>query len=144
MLAAEPDNVVPSTVCELKCFVSTAAAACSVGASLPAVAPEQLQPAEPAPQPAAQADESLLAKTIGIKDRVVAATQHAVSATIGVVPSWFGSLGDRIGGDGQHTRAQDEGAGAERVSQEAASAVIADGLHACSFAALLMAARMRW
>ena len=72
-----------------------------VGASLPAVAPVQLQPAEPAPQPAAQADESLLAKTIGIKDRVVAATQHAVSATIGVVPSWFGSLGDRIGGDGQ-------------------------------------------
>jgi len=72
-----------------------------VGASLPPATPVQLQPAEPAPQPVAHTDDSLLAKTIGIKDRVVEATQHAVSATIGVIPSWFGSLGDRIGGDGQ-------------------------------------------
>jgi hypothetical protein len=72
-----------------------------VGASLPPAAPAPLQPTDPAPQPVAHADDSLLAKTIGIKDRMVAATQQAVSATIGVIPSWFGSLGDRIGGDGQ-------------------------------------------
>jgi hypothetical protein len=33
-----------------------------------------------------------------IKDRVVAATQRAVAA-IGGIPSWFGSIGDRIGGE---------------------------------------------
>ena len=46
----------------------------------------------------------LLAKAIGIKDQVVSVTQRAVSATIGVIPSWFGSLGDRIGGEGQSPR----------------------------------------
>ena len=72
-----------------------------VVASPPPVASVPLQQSELVPQPAAHTDDSLLAKTIGIKDRVVAATQQAVSATIGVIPSWFGSLGDRIGGDGQ-------------------------------------------
>jgi hypothetical protein len=72
-----------------------------VGA-LPAPAPAQGQPADPVPQ-AARTDDSLLAKTIGIKDQVVSVTQRAVSATIGVIPSWFGSLGDRIGG-GQSPR----------------------------------------
>jgi hypothetical protein len=72
-----------------------------VGASLPA--PAQGQPADPVPQ-AARTDDSLLAKTIGIKDQVVSVTQRAVSATIGVIPSWFGSLGDRIGGEGQSPR----------------------------------------
>ena len=67
------------------------------------------QPAAPAPQPvpqaaAARTDDSLLAKTIGIKDHVVSVTQRAVSATIGVIPSWFGSLGDRFGGEGQSPR----------------------------------------
>ncbi|HUZ32144.1 MAG TPA: hypothetical protein VMV19_08605 [Xanthobacteraceae bacterium] len=33
-----------------------------------------------------------------IKDRVVAATQRAVAA-IGGIPSWFGAIGDRIGGE---------------------------------------------
>jgi len=47
-----------------------------------------------------QDDDSLLAKTIGIKDHVVAVTQRAVSA-VGVIPSWIGSIGDRIGGEGQ-------------------------------------------
>ena len=77
-----------------------------VGASLPAPAPAvaQAQPAEPVPQPAAQADDSILAKTIGIKDQVVSVTHRAVSATIGVIPSWFGSLGDRIGGEGPSPR----------------------------------------
>lgn len=74
-----------------------------VGASLPAPAPAQGQPADPVPQ-AARTDDSLLAKTIGIKDQVVSVTQRAVSATIGVIPSWFGSLGDRIGGEGQSPR----------------------------------------
>jgi hypothetical protein len=75
-------------------------------ASTPSAAPSQ--PPTPAPQPlpqgTARTDDSLLAKTIGIKDQVVSATQRAVSATIGVIPTWFGSLGDRIGGDGQSPR----------------------------------------
>jgi hypothetical protein len=77
-----------------------------VGASLPAPspAPVQAQVAESVPQADARADDSLLAKTIGIKDQVVSVTRHAVSATIGVIPSWFGSLGDRIGGEGQSPR----------------------------------------
>ena len=77
-----------------------------VGASLPAPmpAPAQAQPAEPMPQAAAHTDDSLLAKTIGIKDQVISVTHRAVSATIGVIPSWFGSLGDRIGGEGQSPR----------------------------------------
>jgi hypothetical protein len=55
-------------------------------------------------QPTARADDSLMAKTIGIKDRVISATQHAVSATVGFIPSWFGSVGDRIGGEGPSPR----------------------------------------
>jgi len=43
-------------------------------------------------------EDSLLAKTIGIRDHVIAVTQRAVSA-IGGIPSWFGSIGDRIGGE---------------------------------------------
>jgi hypothetical protein len=59
---------------------------------------------ETAALPAARTDDSWLAKTMGIKDRVVSATQHAVSATFGAIPSWFGSLGDRIGGEAQSPR----------------------------------------
>ena len=59
---------------------------------------------QPTPQAAARTDDSLLAKTIGIKDQVISVTHRAVSATIGVIPSWFGSLGDRIGGEGQSPR----------------------------------------
>lgn len=70
------------------------------------------QHAKPAPQPAAhnvarssvasddigdyRDDDSLLAKTMGVTDHVVAATQRAVS-TIGVIPSWIGSIGNRLG-----------------------------------------------
>ena len=43
-------------------------------------------------------DHSLLAKTIGIKDHVVAVTQRVVSA-IGGIPTWIGAIGDRIGGE---------------------------------------------
>ena len=41
--------------------------------------------------------DSLLAKTLTIKDSVVHATLHAVSA-IGGIPNWIASLGDRLGG----------------------------------------------
>jgi hypothetical protein len=69
-----------------------------VGASLPPLAAAPLQQGESAPPPTARNDESLLAKTIGIKDRVVGVTQRAASV-IGGIPSWFGALGDRIGGE---------------------------------------------
>ncbi len=50
--------------------------------------------ADPAPE-----SKSLLTRTIEIKDHVVGATLHAVSA-IGNIPSWIASMGDRIGGSG--------------------------------------------
>jgi hypothetical protein len=76
------------------------------GASLPpptvqtatTVQQSAAQQGESAPPPVARSDDSLLAKTIGIKDYVVAGTQRAVSA-ISVIPSWLGSIGDRIGGE---------------------------------------------
>ena len=46
---------------------------------------------------AARQPNSLLAKTLTIKDNVVHATLHAVSA-IGGIPNWIASLGDRLGG----------------------------------------------
>ena len=48
--------------------------------------------AEPAPE-----SKSLLTRTIEIKDHVVGATLHVVSA-IGGIPSWIASMGDRAGG----------------------------------------------
>jgi hypothetical protein len=45
----------------------------------------------------ARDDESLLTRTVGVTDHVIAATQRAVS-TIGVIPSWIGSIGNRLGG----------------------------------------------
>jgi hypothetical protein len=75
-----------------------------------AVAPTALLPHAPLmiaqadlPVAAAQAasapaeQKSLLTRTIEIKDHVVGATLHAVSA-IGGIPSWIASMGDRIGG----------------------------------------------
>jgi len=53
-------------------------------------------PGVPAADAARQPD-SLLAKTLTIKDSVVHATLHAVSA-IGGIPNWIASLGDRLGG----------------------------------------------
>ncbi len=50
--------------------------------------------ADPAPE-----SKSLLTRTIEIKDHVVGATLHVVSA-IGGIPSWIASMGDRIGGSG--------------------------------------------
>jgi hypothetical protein len=57
---------------------------------------EATNSAAPAENPARDQD-SLLAKTLNIKDHVVDATLHAVSA-IGSIPSWIASMGDRIGG----------------------------------------------
>jgi len=70
-----------------------------VGASLPPLVLVQAQQNESA-KPAARDSDSLLAKTIGIKDHVVAVTQRVVSA-IGGIPSW---IGDHLGGEGANPR----------------------------------------
>jgi hypothetical protein len=57
----------------------------------------QAQPSDSA-KAAARNDDSLLAKTIGIKDHVVAAT-HRVVSVIGGIPTWIGAIGDRFGGE---------------------------------------------
>jgi hypothetical protein len=54
--------------------------------------------ATPAADPAPES-KSLLTRTIEIKDHVVGATLHVVSA-IGSIPSWIASMGDRVGGSG--------------------------------------------
>ncbi len=71
---------------------------------LPPHAPLQIAQTDPAVSATPAADpapesKSLLTRTIEIKDHVVGATLHAVSA-IGNIPSWIASLGDRIGGSG--------------------------------------------
>jgi hypothetical protein len=48
--------------------------------------------ADPTPE-----SKSLLTRTIEIKDHVVGATLHVVSA-IGSIPSWIASMGERLGG----------------------------------------------
>src|SRR5271154_2435442 len=52
--------------------------------------------AEPAPTPESK---SLLTRTLEVKDHVVGATLHVVSA-IGNIPSWLASMGDRVSGSG--------------------------------------------
>ena len=52
--------------------------------------------AAPAADPAPEL-KSLLTKTLEIKDHVVGATLHVVSA-IGSIPSWIASMGDRVSG----------------------------------------------
>jgi len=52
--------------------------------------------AAPVQTPAPQS-KSLLARTLDIKDHVVGATLHVVSA-IGGIPSWIASMGDRMSG----------------------------------------------
>lgn len=64
----------------------------------PLVIAQVEQPVAAAPVASAPAEEkSLLTRTIEIKDHVVGATLHAVSA-IGSIPSWIASMGDRISG----------------------------------------------
>jgi hypothetical protein len=71
---------------------------------LPPHAPLQIAQADqpvsatPAADPAPES-KSLLTRTIEIKDHVVGATMHVVSA-IGGIPSWIASMGDRVGGSG--------------------------------------------
>jgi hypothetical protein len=71
---------------------------------LPPHAPLQIaqsdQPvsAAPAADPAPES-KSLLTRTLEVKDHVVGATLHVVSA-IGSIPSWIASMGDRVGGSG--------------------------------------------
>ena len=52
--------------------------------------------AEPAPAPESK---SILTRTLEVKDHVVGATLHVVSA-IGGIPSWIASMGDRVSGSG--------------------------------------------
>lgn len=59
---------------------------------------EQTDGAAPAADAARQSD-SVLAKTLVIKDNVIHATLHAVSV-IGGIPNWIASIGDRLGGAG--------------------------------------------
>ena len=59
-------------------------------------AQSRMQAPPPAPRRPARDPNSLLAKTLAIKDHVVAATLQVVSA-IGSIPSWIASMGDRIG-----------------------------------------------
>jgi hypothetical protein len=59
---------------------------------------DQTVSATPAADPAPES-KSLLTRTIEIKDHVVGATLHVVSA-IGSIPSWIASMGDRVGGSG--------------------------------------------
>jgi hypothetical protein len=66
-------------------------------ASLPPLVIAQAQPPEQDLKPGGRGNESLFAKTIGLKDHVVAVTHQVVSA-IGGIPSWIGSIGDHIGG----------------------------------------------
>jgi hypothetical protein len=111
--AAEPPQTAPASLQPSAIAVAAVKTAAPrgrnpvVGASLPpltiAQTPQAAQPSAQIAQgesakPVARDDNSLLAKTIGIKDRVIAVTQRAVSA-IGGIPSWFGTIGDRIGGE---------------------------------------------
>lgn len=107
--AAEPQPV--AGVAALRTPVVAMAAAKSntlhgkrpiAGASLPPVLIAQAQRDEQR-ESVARDQGSLLAKTIGIKDHVVAVTQRVVS-TIGGIPTWIGAIGDRIGGEGTGPR----------------------------------------
>ena len=85
----------------------------TAGASRMHVAMAAPQPSKTAPQPpannvlrnnvapddnkAVREDDSLLARTMGVTDHVIAATHRAVS-TIGGIPTWIGSIGNRAGG----------------------------------------------
>jgi len=72
------------------------------GASLPPLLIAQVQQHD-GTESVVRDHDSLLAKTIGIKDHVVAVTQRVVSA-IGGIPTWIGAIGDRIGGEDQSPR----------------------------------------
>jgi len=73
----------------------------TLAAAAPPQSPLPIVPEQPAEGATLARDrtDSLLARTIGIRDHVVAVTQRVVSA-IGGIPSWIGAIGDHIGGEG--------------------------------------------
>ena len=98
--AEPPQTVVAAAVAKPPTPPTPHSKAPVVSASLPPLpAPLVIAQAQQTEEvkPVAGADDSLLAKTVGFKDHVVAVTQHVVSA-IGGIPSWIGSIGDHIGG----------------------------------------------
>jgi hypothetical protein len=100
--SASAANSIPAVVVTAK--PATPRRAIAVAAAAPLVVAQATPDvavgpvAQPAPPP--QQPKSLLAKTLDIKNHVVAATSHAawtaVSA-IGSLPSWIASMGDRGG-----------------------------------------------
>ena len=78
--------------------VAAAAVALPPHAPLAVAQAEQTPSVSPAAGPAPE-PKSLLTRTIEIKDHMVGATLHVVSA-IGGIPSWIASMGDRVGGSG--------------------------------------------
>jgi hypothetical protein len=68
-----------------------------VGASLPPLVVAEVQQTESV-KADGRDEDSLIGRTIGIRDHVIAVTHRAASA-IGGIPSWIGSIGDRIGGE---------------------------------------------
>jgi hypothetical protein len=72
--------------------------------------PISADPAPPISADPARDPDSLLAKTIKIKDNVVGATLDTtwrVAMTIGGIPSWISSLGDRVGGSSTNSSSTD-------------------------------------
>jgi hypothetical protein len=57
----------------------------------------QVQQAEDTSAPPSPTAQVLIAKTMGLKDRVVSVTHRVVSA-FGGIPSWMGLIGDHLGG----------------------------------------------
>jgi hypothetical protein len=98
---AAPAHTVPPVFVAAKAVASRGKPV--VTAALPPHEPLVIAQAMPdaggvAVAPPATQSKSLLAKTLDIKDHVVGATLHVVSA-IGSIPSWIASIGDR-GADG--------------------------------------------
>jgi len=91
--AQRPENVALTTVKS----PSVRGKAPIVGASLPPLVVAEVQQTESV-KTDGRDDDSLIARTIGIRDHVIAVTHRAVSV-IGGIPSWIGSIGDRIGGE---------------------------------------------
>lgn len=97
----ETSAVTPARVAAIKPAAPHRKAS-QVGASLPPLVIADEQRIDEV-KPVVRTDDSLFARTIGLKDHVIAATQHAV-AVIGGIPSWFGAIGDRIGGGSANPR----------------------------------------
>jgi len=83
--------------------------AVAAAASVPA-APVVITPAAPISAEPARDPDSLLAKTAKVKDNVLNATSGAtwrVAMTIGGIPSWIASFGDRIGAPSTNSSSTD-------------------------------------